>query len=242
MKPAAYLNYYAQHFDTVEVDSTFYRTPAASTVKAWYDKTPPSFVFALKVPQIITHERRLLDCEAEFDEFVVRALLLKEKLGPLLLQFPYFNKDAFATQADFLARLTPFLQRLPQSLSFALEIRNRHWLDAGFAGLLREHKIALALIDQAWMPRPSQWFEKFDPITANFSYIRLLGDRKGIEAKTKVWDKVIVDRTRELQEWVTYTVQIIRRGVPLYIYVNNHYAGHAPATVRLFQDLIQGTL
>ena len=196
MKPAEYLSHYAQHFETVEVDSTFYRTPAASTVNGWYDKTPPSFVFALKVPQIITHERCLLDCEAEFDEFIARAGLLKEKLGPLLIQFPYFNKDAFATQADFLARLTPFLKRLPKALSFALEIRNRNWLDARFADLLREHKVALALIDQAWMPRPAQWFEKFDPITANFAYIRLLGDRKGIEEKTKVWDKVIVDRTR----------------------------------------------
>jgi uncharacterized protein YecE (DUF72 family) len=89
------------------------------------------------------------------------------------------------------------------------------------------------------MPRPAQWSEKFDPITTNFAYIRLLGDRKGIEEKTKVWDKVIIDRTRELQEWVDYTWQIIRRGVPVYLYLNNHPPGHAPATVRLFQDLYQ---
>jgi hypothetical protein len=63
----------------------------------------------LKVPQLITHERCLLDCEAEFDEFISRAGLLNEKLGPLLIQCPYFNKAAFATQACFLARLTPFL-------------------------------------------------------------------------------------------------------------------------------------
>ena len=89
------------------------------------------------------------------------------------------------------------------------------------------------------MPRPSQWFEKFDPITANFAYIRLLGDRKGIEEKTKRWDKVIIDRSRELREWANYTRQIIQRGVPVYIYINNHFAGHAPATVRLLQDLYQ---
>jgi len=239
MRPAEYLSHYAQHFDTVEVDSTFYRTPSASTVNGWYSKTPPSFVFALKVPQVITHERCLLDCEAEFDEFIGRAVLLREKLGPLLIQFPYFNKNAFATQADFLPRLTTFLKRLPKGLNFALEIRNKNWLDARFADLLREHNVALALIDQAWMPRPSQWFEKLDPITANFAYIRLLGDRKGIEEKTKRWDKVIIDRTKEVREWVGYTQQIIRRGVPVYIYVNNHFAGHAPATVRLFQELYQ---
>jgi uncharacterized protein YecE (DUF72 family) len=167
--------------------------------------------------------------------------LLNENLGPLLIQFPYFNKAAFDTQADFLARLAPFLKRLPKGLSFALEIRNKNWLDVRFANLLREYKVAVALIDQAWMPRPAQWFEKFDPITAHFAYIRLLGDRKGIEEKTKIWDKVIIDRTRELKEWVGYTQQIIRRGVPVYIYVNNHFAGHAPATVRLFQDLHKTT-
>jgi uncharacterized protein YecE (DUF72 family) len=237
MRPTEYLTHYATHFDTVEVDSTFYRTPSASTVKGWYNKTPPSFVFALKVPQVITHERRLLDCEAEFDEFVARAGLLYEKLGPLLIQFPYFNKTAFATQADFVARLTPFLKRLPNGINFALEIRNKNWLEARFADLLREHRVALALIDQAWMPRPAQWFEKFDPITANFAYIRLLGDRKGIEEKTKRWDKVIIDRTRELREWIGYTQEIIRRGIPVNIYVNNHFAGHAPATVRLFHEM-----
>ena len=181
MRPAEYLSHYATHFDTVEVDSTVLPTPSASTVNGWYNKTPPFFIFALKVPQVITHERCLLDCEAEFDEFIGRAVLLREKLGPLLIQFPYFNKNAFASQADFLSRLTAFLRKLPKGLKFALEIRNKNWLDARFSDLLREHNVALALIDQAWMPRPSQWFEKLDPITATFAYIRLLGDRKDIE-------------------------------------------------------------
>jgi uncharacterized protein YecE (DUF72 family) len=57
MKPAEYLSYYATKFDTVEVDSTFYRTPAISTVKGWYAKTPPGFLFAAKVPQLITHKK-----------------------------------------------------------------------------------------------------------------------------------------------------------------------------------------
>jgi uncharacterized protein YecE (DUF72 family) len=239
MKPAEYLNHYAAQFDTVEVDSTFYRTPAASTVLGWAKKTPPSFTFALKVPQVITHERCLSNCDAEFEEFLERASLLGDKLGPLLIQLPYFNKDAFASQADFLARLAPFLKKLPKGFNFALEIRNKHWLNAKFADLLREHGVALAIIDQAWMPRPSQWFEQFDPITADFAYIRLLGDRKGIEAKTKVWDKVIIDRTAEIQEWIKYVQQIVRRGLPVFVYINNHYAGHGPATVRLFQQLYE---
>src|ERR1700674_2417310 len=92
MKPRDYLTYYATWFQTVEIDSTYYRTPSASTVTSWYEKTPPDFVFAAKVPQIITHEKILVNCEAEFEEFVDRMDILDEKLGPLLFQFPKFTK------------------------------------------------------------------------------------------------------------------------------------------------------
>ena len=112
MKPTNFLSYYATQFATVEVDSTFYRTPSASTVNGWYEKTPPDFVFAAKVPQVITHEKVLVDCEAEFDEFIGRMDLLDDKLGPLLLQFPYFNQSTFKSVGEFLPRLRFFLKRL----------------------------------------------------------------------------------------------------------------------------------
>jgi uncharacterized protein YecE (DUF72 family) len=233
-----YLSYYATKFNTVEVDSTYYRTPAASVVNGWYEKTPPDFIFAAKVPQVITHEKVLVTCEREFDEFVNRMDLLDDKLGPLLLQFPYFNKTAFKSVGEFVTRLRFFLKRLQGStVRYAVEIRNKSWLDARFADLLREYKVALALIDQAWMPRPHELFEKLDPITTDFTYIRWFGDRKGIEKQTKTWDKTIVDRRADLQEWVKYCHQIVRRGVRVYAYANNHYAGHGPATIKLFHDL-----
>jgi uncharacterized protein YecE (DUF72 family) len=238
MQPRDYLSYYATKFNSVEVDSTFYRTPPASTVKGWYAKTPKDFIFAAKVTQVITHEKVLLDCEREIDEFIGVMNLLGEKLGPLLLQFPYFSTAAFKTGAEFLARLRFFLERLGGStVRYAVEIRNQHWLDARLVDLLREHKVALVLQDQSWMPHPRQYFEKFDPITADFTYVRLLGDRKGIETQTKTWDKVIVDRTSELRGWVDVCKRTLARGVPTYVYVNNHYAGHAPSTVEEFKQL-----
>jgi uncharacterized protein YecE (DUF72 family) len=106
-----------------------------------------------------------------------------------------------------------------------------------FVETLREHGVALALVDQSWMPRPAEWFEKFDPITADFTYVRWLGDRKAIEEHTKTWDKVIVDRREEMSEWVKLCRPVVRRGVTLYAYANNHYAGFSPATVEMFQDL-----
>ena len=91
MKPADYLSYYATKFDTVEVDSTFYRTPALSTVKGWYAKTPPGSIFAAKVPQVITHEKVLVDCDEEFKQFVEVMDSLGEKLGPLLVSIRTFQ-------------------------------------------------------------------------------------------------------------------------------------------------------
>jgi uncharacterized protein YecE (DUF72 family) len=237
MKPAEYLTYYATKFNTVEVDSTFYRTPSVATVNGWERKTPKGFILAAKIPQTITHEKVLQDCNEDLKYFLETMDLMGDKLGPLLFQFGYFNKKAFKSGDEFLARLKPFLKKLPKGYKFALEIRNKQWLTAEFFDLLRAHKVAYALIDQAWMPRPSEIFEKFDPITADFTYIRLLGDRKGIELKTKIWDEVIVDRSRELMSWVNVCQRTVRRGVNTYVYVNNHYAGFAPKTVEQFQKL-----
>ena len=159
------------------------------------------------------------------------------KLDPLLFQFGYFNKTVFKTGKEFLARLEPFLKKLPKGYRFAWEIRNTHWLTAEFFDLLRAHQVAYALIDQAWMPLAREIFERFDPIAADFTYIRLLGDRKGIEKRSKIWDEVIVDRSRELMSWVNVCQRIVRRGVTTYVYVNNRSAGFAPGTIEEFQKL-----
>jgi len=232
-----YLSYYAQHFDAVEVDSTFYRTPAASTTRGWYEKTPKGFLFAAKVPQQITHEQMLVDCKEEVAGFLKVMDLLKEKLGPLLFQFPYFNRTKFKSGGEFVARLQPFLKSLPAGYRFVVEIRNRQWLDAKFADTLRERGVAVALVDHPWMPRPAELFAKFDPLTAGFAYIRWLGDRKGIEEQTKTWDRVILDPRPQLLEWVEVCRRIAKRKIQILAFANNHYAGHAPATIEMFRQL-----
>jgi len=234
MQPRDFLSYYATRFDTVEIDSTFYGTPSISTVKGWNAKTPPGFVFSAKIPQVITHEKVLVDCGAEFKQFIEVMDNLGEKLGPLLLQFGFFNSLIFRGVNDFLAQFRPFLKRLPKDHKFVVEVRNKHWLVPQFIETLREHRVALALIDQSWMPRPTQWFEKLDPITADFTYVRWLGDRKAIEEQTKVWNKVVVDRSAELTEWSEVLGKL---KVPIYVYANNHYNGYSPATVEIFRNL-----
>jgi uncharacterized protein YecE (DUF72 family) len=151
MQPRDFLTYYTTHFDTVEVDSTYYRTPSASVVTGWANKTPPGFLLAAKVPQIITHEKCLVDCDADLKAFLDVMSLMGDKLGPLLLQFPYFDTKALSGD-DFLARLGTFLTMLPSDFRFAVEIRNKSWLTAEFFDLLRAHQVAYTLTDQSWMP------------------------------------------------------------------------------------------
>ena len=237
MKAADYLSYYATRFDAVELDNTFYRTPAVSTVKGWYAKTPPGFLFAAKVPQVITHEKALVDCDEDFRIFLKTMDCLGEKLGPLLLQFGYFNKKAFAGVNEFLAVLVPFLKKIPKGYRFALEIRNKNWLVPAFIDALREHGISLSLVDHVWMPRPKQLFARNDPITADFAYVRWLGDRKGIEERTKTWDKIIVDRTGDLGEWVEVLKKVHERKIQILAFANNHYAGYGPGTINEFRGL-----
>jgi uncharacterized protein YecE (DUF72 family) len=232
--PADFLTEYAKHFDTVEVDSTFYRSPSPSVVKNWDRRTPPGFTFAAKLPRVITHDKVLQDCDAELKEFLSVMELLGDKLGPLLIQFPYFNKQAFAQPEDFLARLEPFLKKLPSGYSFAVEVRNKGWIGARFLDVLRARNVALALIDHPWMTPIDQLMKKLDPVTADFTYIRWLGDRKGIEERTRHWDRIIVNRESEMETWVPAIDKLLERRLRIYAYFNNHYAGFAPGSLALF--------
>jgi uncharacterized protein YecE (DUF72 family) len=186
--------------EPLKLDSTYYGTPSASTVTSWHERTPPDFTFAAKVPQIVTHDKVLKDCEAELDEFIDRMYLLREKRGPLVLQFPWFNKHEIQADESF-HRLRLFLQRVKNlpTVRFVIEIRNKAWLDKRLIDLLREHNVALALTDLSNMPRPWEMEEKLHLVTTDFVYVRWLGDRKGIEALTTTWDKTIVDRADDLR-------------------------------------------
>jgi uncharacterized protein YecE (DUF72 family) len=240
MKSSEYLSYYASKFKTVEIDSTYYGTPLPSTVETWYRKTPSDFIFSAKIPQMVTHEKALLNCEPEFDEFVETMGLLKEKLGPLLFQFPHFSKYAFNGPEEFLRRLRSFLKRAGEmsSIRFAVEIRNEPWLNSRLTDLLGEYKVALALTDTSFMPRPWEYKEKFDRITTDFTYVRWLGNRKRIEEITATWDKLIIDRTDDLTKWAELFRQFISKHVKVYTYANNHYAGNGPKTISLFSKLL----
>ncbi|MGH7407658.1 MAG: DUF72 domain-containing protein [Candidatus Methylomirabilales bacterium] len=215
--PADYLKKYAEHFDTVEVDSTFYRIPTARMVDGWAAATAPGFVFAAKVPQVITHEKRLQGCEAEVGLFLERMGRLGEKCGPLIFQFEYtFRADQFED-------LAAFLKGLPPTFRYAVEVRHRSWFTDAFFGLLAEQSVALVLHDLHYMPR-------LDRLTADFAVIRLLGRRADVPEEP--FDQVRINRDREIAGWAERIRRYHTAGTSIFAYANNRYQGHAPATVR----------
>ena len=224
---ADFLPVYARAFGTVEVDSTFYAIPPSKTVRGWADRTPPDFRFALKLPQEITHERRLRDSGDLARLFFDRARELGPKLGPILVQLgPDFGPAE-------LPALAGFLPTLPADLQVAIEFRQRGWLYEGVLALLAEHNVALALSDARWIPRKQMLSLAARP-TADFGYVRWMGPDRSIVD----YSRVQVDRSRELEAWSHALSSLAERVREVYGYVNNHFAGHSPSSARDLQRLL----
>ena len=222
--PRDFLASYSQRFGAVEIDSTFYRIPTAKMVDAWNAATPEDFRFTPKVSQIITHEKRLEDCAVELVMFLDVARRLGAKLGPLVFQF-----DA-GFRVDSLPVLGAFLEGLPKDIRYAVEIRHRSWLCDEFYQLLERHKVALVLADLYYMP-------KLDKVTTTFTYIRLLGKRGDIPDD---FSQVRLDRERELRLWAGRIRTYLERGLEVFVFANNRFQGHGPATARALLTRLAG--
>lgn len=187
--PAArMLRFYAERFDTVEINYTFYRTPTPKMTAAWLAQAPPEFVYALKAPQRITHLKRLMDCGDPLQFFCDSARVLGPHLGPLLFQLPpTFRCD--------LGRLEKFLAILPRDLRSAFEFRHDSWLTDAVYDLLTAHGVALCIAD---------FGDKTTPLraTARHGYFRLRDEgytpadlerwASAIDERAASWDDVFV--------------------------------------------------
>ena len=224
LKAGQYLSFYSQHFNSVEVDSTFYGIPRVRTVENWFDQTPQDFVFTLKVPQIITHEKRLQNCREEWNTFLKVTANLKHKRGPLILQFDY--KFGFK---EFYNLLKEFLTEHHEQARLAVEIRNRNWHNEQFYTMLNQLGVALVLNDLYYMPRLVK-------LTADFTVVRLLGNRKQIPDD---FSHVRIDRGNDLNWWAERIATFLEKELEVYVYSNNRYQGHAPATIKTLVELLE---
>jgi uncharacterized protein YecE (DUF72 family) len=249
-KPRDFLRFYAREFDTVEVDATYYAVPAPRVVSGWVEKTPPGFVVSAKFPRGIVHcgegatpdASRVLVPDATYaerDAFLAAMDLLGERRGPLVLQFPWFDRRAFPEAGPFLARLDRFLGDLPAGPAYAVEVRNAEWVGEPLREVLARRGAAMVVVDQAGMPHGDEVRERLDPVTAGFAYVRLLGDRREIEAVTRTWDREVFDRSDRMRRWARFLAGLAADGVRTWVYVNNHYAGHAPTTTRRLRAMFE---
>jgi uncharacterized protein YecE (DUF72 family) len=236
------LGYYATRYDTVEADVTYYRVPDARLASGWHAKTPDHFTLSAKFPRSVVHggegaapdAAKVLEREAtarDVESFLESMRLLARKCGPLVLQFPYFNRSAFTSAGPFLERLDAFLGRLPSDFRYGVELRNKSWVGEPLLGILRSHRAALVLVDLAYLPHPAELLEHCDPFTADFAYCRLIGDRKRIDDLTDTLDRTILDQGPRLERWAALLRSALERVPETYVYANNHYAGYAPDTI-----------
>jgi uncharacterized protein YecE (DUF72 family) len=252
--PIRFLESYATRYDTVEVDATFYRIPSAKMVDGWRERSPEGFVFAAKVPRVITHDKALEDCEGDLAEFVEVMRRLGDRLGPLLLQFPYVAKRADAAEYEtgdrFRERLERFLSGAPRDIRFAVEVRNEKWLRPPLLDLLKAHRACLVLVDYFTMPPIARLVNAIDPVTTDFLYVRFLGDHKKMDALVEAdakntgaapWSRLVVDRTASMRDWAAALRRLCPRVVSAYTFVNNHYAGYAPGSIDLLRSIFRMT-
>jgi uncharacterized protein YecE (DUF72 family) len=218
-----YLTEYSKHFDTVEVDNTFYRIPSEATIKRWFDQTPSDFVFSLKFPRIITHVKMLEDCAQETSVFIKHVSGLDDKLGPLLLQFPpTFKKNQLPLLEDFLTGL-------PQKRRVAVEVRNKELLNNDFYSILRRKEVALAWVEGPFIPSTCV-------VTADFLYIRWEGDRRKVNG---LLDKVETDKHDDIKKWADTIRRHLNDSIEVFGYFSKYYSGHPPTDAKQLLKLLQ---
>jgi uncharacterized protein YecE (DUF72 family) len=206
----AKLPFYARVFDTVEVDSSFYRIPTKSMVKGWEKAAGPSFKFSLKLPKAITHDKKLVDVEEDLKAFLgaIRPLQDADKLGCLLVQLgPGFTYDK-------VGNLESFLKALPGDICFAIEFRHESWNRKETWALLKKHCVANTITDS-----PIEFLSE-PVVTAGHAYVRWHGRGK------KIWFDYNYSED-ELSSWAEKMKAITSRA-KTFAYFNNHYNSRAP--------------
>ena len=221
------LGLYSRVFGTIEVDSTVYGLPTESTVEKWYEQTPAGFKFSLKMPREVTHERSLDASTLPIvKEFVQRVAQLNEKLGVVLIQLPA-SFEAIRENAQSLRRL---VESLPRSVRFAVEFRHAGWFNEWTYDELNENGVALALVEGKWVPRELMFASLVRHETA-FAYFRFMGERD-----LQHFDRIYRERDETLEHWS----KVVRKldATEIFIYVDNYFEGHAPATANKLIDLL----
>jgi len=217
------LKYFSNYFKTTEINYSFYHLPRPSSYQNWYNQTPEDFIFAVKASRFITHTclagrqvKRLQEVKEAWKQFLENAFYLKEKLGPILFQFPpSFRID--------LKRLESFLKILSKNYRYAFEFRHKSWCGpkgklSTSCGVNKKVYNLLKKYNVAWVIADSPSYPKAEAITADFIYIRMHGSQVLFASKyTK----------NELSSLAQKIKKYLKQGLDVYVYFNNDFHGYA---------------
>jgi uncharacterized protein YecE (DUF72 family) len=265
-RPDDYLADYAGTFDAVEIDQWFWslfpgglRLPDPAVAGLYAKSVPDDFVFTVKAPNSLTLNHfyakqppghaafagkpnpHFLDHDT-LCRFLEALSPLRSKLGPIMFQFEYLNKQKMASKEAFFERFGAFIGKAPKGYDYAVEIRNPSWYSAAFFDFLKARGLGFVYLDGYYMPPIGQIFEKFRPETASFQVIRLHGgDRLEIEGETgEVWNRVVAPKPGGLAAAAKIVRANAKKRVLTYLNLNNHYEGSAPLSARRFLDVLAG--
>ena len=211
--PREWFNFYASQFDTVEINSTFYRLPKIEVFEGWYKKAPKDFVFVLKGSRFISHVKKFKDPKEPWEVFYQRAKTLKEKLGPILFQTPPSWKRN-------VKRLEGFLEIVPGTVRFAFEFRHPSWFDEEVYGVLKRFNACLCFVSSPDWPTA-------EILTADFVYVRFHGEEKLYASNYS---------DEKLKKWAEKFKKWLKKGKDVYAYFNNDALGYAPQNARTLRN------
>jgi uncharacterized protein YecE (DUF72 family) len=215
LKPDDWLAFYAQTFDTVEVNNSFYRLPSREVFEGWARTVPPGFAFAVKASRYITHNKKLKDPRQPLDRLMKSADGLGDKLGPILFQLP-------PRWRSNPGRLEEFVGALHSGHRYAFEFRDDSWMNDEIFAILRARNCALCIASSPGRP-------SVRTLTADFSFLRFHGGELAGKYSSA-----------ELSEWAAFARGILSEGKDVYAYFNNDVHGFAVRNATVFGDLASG--
>ena len=214
MAKKEFLRYYADHFQTVEINNSFYRLPKKETLTSWANSVPSGFIFTVKASRYITHMKKLKDASEPLHTLLKNVEVLGDKLGPILFQLP--PRWRFNPQ-----RLSNFLDSLPHDYRYAFEFRDPSWFDARAYEMMLKHRAAFCIYELAGLLSPKE-------VTADFVYTRLHGPGEAYRGQYE---------TNVLAGWAGTFSTWAKEGKEIFCYFDNDEAGYAAQDALRLQEM-----
>jgi uncharacterized protein YecE (DUF72 family) len=221
LAPEDRLKYFSRYFKTVEINYSFYHLPSKKVCQVWHEATPSDFLFAVKVSRFITHIKKLKGVQGFWKTFIGNILNLREKLGPLLLQFP----SSFKAGPENVKRLEDFLKFIHSAPSFfsAFEFRCSSWFIPEIYRILKKYNAALVSAD-------SDRYPCSEAVTADFIYLRMHGRKEMFNSNYS---------EQELGDLAERIKNRLKEGINVYCYFNNDTQGYALKNAQTLIDFLK---